>query len=145
MFGVTTMITLVFIVCRLVKLLQNFSRNPSRLSKVRVSNGIKVLLSLLMVKTPLVDADCIRALTCKALCGLSRSEKIRQVIGKLQLFNSGQLQSEYYTARCFFHARPIMYIIQLGVPPGKMKLVLCSDSLPELLLAWDITLLSRVR
>ena len=112
---------------------------------VRVSNGIKVLLSLLMVKTPLVDADCIRALTCKALCGLSRSEKIRQVIGKLQLFNSGQLQSEYYTARCFFHARPIMYIIQVGVPPGKMKLVLCSDSLPELLLAWDITLLSRVR
>ena len=123
------MITLVFIVCRLVKLLQNFSRNPSRLSKVRVSNGIKVLLSLLMVKTPLV----------------SRSEKIRQVIGKLQLFNSGQLQSEYYTVRCFFHARPIMYIIQLGVPAGKMKLVLCSDSLPELLFTWDITLLSRVR
>lgn len=59
---------------------------------VRASNGIKVLLSLLMVKTPLVDADCIRALACKALCGLSRSDKIRQVIGKLQLFNSGQLQ-----------------------------------------------------
>jgi len=59
---------------------------------VRASNGIKVLLSLLMVKTPLVDADCIRALACKALCGLSRSDKIRQVIGKLHLFNSGQLQ-----------------------------------------------------
>ncbi|XP_067026012.1 DDB1- and CUL4-associated factor 1-like isoform X1 [Acropora muricata] len=59
---------------------------------VRASNGIKVLLSLLMVKTPLVDADCIRALACKALCGLSRSDKIRQVIGKLQIFNSGQLQ-----------------------------------------------------
>jgi len=59
---------------------------------VRASNGIKVLLSLLMVKTPLVDADCIRSLACKALCGLSRSDKIRQVIGKLQLFNSGQLQ-----------------------------------------------------
>ena len=61
---------------------------------VRASNGIKALLSLLMVKTPLVDADCIRSLACKALCGLSRSDKIRQVIGKLQLFNSGQLQSE---------------------------------------------------
>ena len=61
---------------------------------VRASNGIKVLLSLLMVKTPLVDADCIRALACKALCGLSRSDKIRQVIGKLQIFNSGQLQSK---------------------------------------------------
>lgn len=61
---------------------------------VRASNGIKVLLSLLMVKTPLVDADCIRSLACKALCGLSRSDKIRQVIGKLQLFNSGQLQSK---------------------------------------------------
>ena len=126
MFGVTTMITLLFIVCRLVKLLQNFSRNPSWLSKVRVSNGIKVLLSLLMVKTPLVDADCIRALACKALRDLSRSDKIRKVIGKLQLFISGQLQSEYCTARCFFHACPIMYIIQLGVPAGKMKLVLCS-------------------
>lgn len=63
-------------------------------SSVRASNGIKALLSLLMVKTPLVDADCIRSLACKALCGLSRSDKIRQVIGKLQLFNSGQLQSE---------------------------------------------------
>ena len=112
---------------------------------VRASNGIKVLLSLLMVKTPLVDADCIRALACKALCGLSRSDKIRQVIGKLQLFNSGQLKSEYCTARCFFHACPIMYIIQLGLPVGKMKRVLCSDRLPELLYAWDITLLSRAR
>ena len=148
------MITLVFIVCRLVELFQNFSRNPSRLSKasttsyprcVRASNGLKVLLSLLMVKTPLVDADCIRALACKALRDLSRSDKIRKVIGKLQLFISGQLQSEYCTAWCFFHACPIMYIIQLGVPAGKMKLVLCSDRLPKLLFAWDITLLSRAR
>ena len=112
---------------------------------VRASNGIKVLLSLLMVKTPLVDADCIRALACKALCGLSRSDKIRQVIGKLQLFNSGQLQSEYCTAWCFFHTCPIMYIIQLRVPAGKMKLVLCSDWLPGLFFAWDITVLSRAR
>ena len=74
-------------------------------SSVRASNGIKALLSLLMVKTPLVDADCIRSLACKALCGLSRSDKIRQVIGKLQLFNSGQLQSEWYSKRYYFYAK----------------------------------------
>lgn len=62
-------------------------------SSVRSNNGIKVLLSLLLVKTPLVSADKIRALACKALYGLSRSDKIKQVIGKLQLFHSGQLQS----------------------------------------------------
>ena len=33
---------------------------------VRASNGIKVLLSLLMVKTPLVDTDCIRVLAFDA-------------------------------------------------------------------------------
>ena len=59
---------------------------------VRAHNGIKVLLSLLTIKTPLADADLIRALACKALCGLARSDRIRQVIGKLQIFNSGQLQ-----------------------------------------------------
>ena len=112
---------------------------------VRASNGIKVLLSLLVVKTSLVDADCIRALASKAFCGLSRSKNIWQVIGKLQLFTSGQLLSEYCTARCFFHACPIRYIIQLGLPVGKMRRVLCSDRLPKLLSAWDITLLSRAR
>ncbi|XP_015778205.1 PREDICTED: protein VPRBP-like isoform X2 [Acropora digitifera] len=60
---------------------------------VRDSNGIEVLLFLLMEKKSLVDADCIRALACKALCGLSRSDAIRQVIGKLEIFNSGQFQS----------------------------------------------------
>ena len=62
---------------------------------VRDSNGIKVLLSLLMVKKSLVDADCIRALACKALCGLSRSDAIRQVMGKHQIFKSGPFQSKY--------------------------------------------------
>ncbi|XP_067023771.1 DDB1- and CUL4-associated factor 1-like [Acropora muricata] len=60
---------------------------------VRDSNGIEVLLFLLMEKKSLVDADFIRALACKALCGLSRSDAIRQVIGKLEIFNSGQFQS----------------------------------------------------
>ena len=62
---------------------------------VRDSNGIEVLLFLLMEKKSLVDADFIRALACKALCGLSRSDAIRQVIGKLEIFNSGQFQSKY--------------------------------------------------
>ncbi|XP_074608970.1 DDB1- and CUL4-associated factor 1-like isoform X1 [Acropora palmata] len=59
---------------------------------IRTSNGIQVLLILLRMKKSLVDADCIRALACKALCGLARSDEIRQVMGKLQIFNSGELQ-----------------------------------------------------
>ena len=61
---------------------------------IRTSNGIQVLLILLRMKKSLVDADCIRALACKALCGLARSDEIRQVMGKLQIFNSGELQSK---------------------------------------------------
>ncbi|XP_037535824.1 DDB1- and CUL4-associated factor 1 [Nematolebias whitei] len=59
---------------------------------VQNNNGIKVLLSLLSVKMPITDADLIRALTCKALVGLSRSSAIRQIISKLPLFASGQIQ-----------------------------------------------------
>ncbi|XP_069101399.1 DDB1- and CUL4-associated factor 1-like isoform X2 [Argopecten irradians] len=59
---------------------------------VRVNNGIMVLLKLLSVKTPITDADSLRALACKALVGLSRSETVRQIIGKLPLFSNGQLQ-----------------------------------------------------
>ncbi|KAK2548824.1 DDB1- and CUL4-associated factor 1 [Acropora cervicornis] len=59
---------------------------------IRTSNGIQVLLILLRMKESLVDADCIRALACKALCGLARSDEIRQVMGKLQIFNCGELQ-----------------------------------------------------
>ncbi|KAG7267288.1 hypothetical protein CRUP_000286 [Coryphaenoides rupestris] len=51
-----------------------------------------VLLSLLMVKMPITDADQIRALACKALVGLSRSSSVRQIISKLPLFSSGHIQ-----------------------------------------------------
>jgi HIV-1 Vpr-binding protein len=51
-----------------------------------------VLMDLLSVKTPITDADSIRALACKALLGLARSENARQIMGKLPLFTSGQLQ-----------------------------------------------------
>ncbi|XP_055016136.1 DDB1- and CUL4-associated factor 1-like isoform X2 [Boleophthalmus pectinirostris] len=59
---------------------------------VQNNNGIKVLLSLLSVKVPITDADLIRTLACKALVGLSRSSAVRQIIGKLPLFSSGQIQ-----------------------------------------------------
>ncbi|XP_022597901.1 DDB1- and CUL4-associated factor 1-like isoform X2 [Seriola dumerili] len=59
---------------------------------VQNNNGIKVLLSLLSVKMPITDADLIRALSCKALVGLSRSSAIRQIISKLPLFTSGHIQ-----------------------------------------------------
>ncbi|XP_022098805.1 DDB1- and CUL4-associated factor 1-like isoform X2 [Acanthaster planci] len=59
---------------------------------VRSNNGIRTLLSLLTIKTPITEADCIRALSCKALCGLSKSEVVRQILSKLPLFSSGQLQ-----------------------------------------------------
>lgn len=59
---------------------------------VQSNNGIKVLLSLLMVKMPITDADQIRALSCKALVGLSRSSTVRQIISKLPLFSSGHIQ-----------------------------------------------------
>lgn len=59
---------------------------------VQCNNGIKVLLSLLTVKMPITDADQIRVLSCKALVGLARSASVRQIISKLPLFSSGQIQ-----------------------------------------------------
>ncbi|XP_077995487.1 DDB1- and CUL4-associated factor 1-like [Glandiceps talaboti] len=59
---------------------------------VQSNNGIKALLTLLMVKTPITEADAIRALACRALCGLTRSESVKQIISKLPLFTHGQLQ-----------------------------------------------------
>lgn len=47
----------------------------------------------MMVKTPITDADSIRALACRALAGLARSEKVRQIISKLPMFTDGQIQS----------------------------------------------------
>ncbi|XP_063917957.1 protein mahjong isoform X3 [Zophobas morio] len=60
---------------------------------VRSNSGIMVLLQLMNIKTPITDADCIRTLACKALAGLARSETVRQIVSKLPLFTSGQLQN----------------------------------------------------
>lgn len=46
-----------------------------------------------MIKTPITDADSIRALACRALAGLARSEKVRQIISKLPMFTDGQIQA----------------------------------------------------
>ncbi|CAL1260932.1 unnamed protein product [Larinioides sclopetarius] len=58
---------------------------------IRTKNGILVLINLLSTKTPLTDADSIRALACQALCGLARSETVKQIISKLPLITDGQL------------------------------------------------------
>lgn len=57
------------------------------------NNGIIVLLSLMQIKAPITDADCIRGMACRALAGLARSERVRQIVGKLPLFASGQIQT----------------------------------------------------
>uniref|UniRef100_A0A1B0FDI7 Uncharacterized protein n=1 Tax=Glossina morsitans morsitans TaxID=37546 RepID=A0A1B0FDI7_GLOMM len=57
------------------------------------NNGIIVLLSLMQIKTPITDADCIRGMACRALAGLARSQRVRQIVGKLPLFASGQIQT----------------------------------------------------
>lgn len=51
-------------------------------------------MNLIMIKTPITDADSIRALACQALAGLARNDTVRQIISKLPLFTSGQLQSK---------------------------------------------------
>ena len=49
------------------------------------------LLQLIQTKTPLTDADSIRALACKALVGLARSSTATQIMSKLSIFNNGVL------------------------------------------------------
>lgn len=62
---------------------------------VRSNNGIMVLLQLMNVKMPITDADCMRTLACKALTGLARSDTVCQIVSKLPLFTTGQLQSKF--------------------------------------------------
>ena len=59
---------------------------------VRSNNGILTLLQLLQTKTPITDADSIRALACRALVGLVRSPAARQIMSKLPIFTNGELQ-----------------------------------------------------
>ncbi|KAJ6646157.1 Protein mahjong [Pseudolycoriella hygida] len=50
---------------------------------IRSSNGHRLLVQLLEIKTPITDADCIRGMACRALVGLARSETFREYIGTL--------------------------------------------------------------
>jgi len=78
---------------------QNAISNPSLTDEpmkavwqsVRNNNGIRTLLSLLKITTPVTKADEIRTLSCKALLGLSRSVQMKQILSKLQI---SQLLSE---------------------------------------------------
>lgn len=44
-------------------------------------------------KVPITDADSIRALACRALAGLVRSEKVQDIIKHLPLFSKEALQA----------------------------------------------------
>ena len=59
---------------------------------IRSNNGIMTLLELLSIKNPITDADSIRALACRALVGLARSEAAKQIMSKLPIFTNGTLQ-----------------------------------------------------
>lgn len=56
---------------------------------VRVNNGILILTRLLLVKTPITDADGIRAFACWCLSGLARYQQICQVLEQLPLMRNG--------------------------------------------------------
>ncbi|XP_066157890.1 protein mahjong isoform X2 [Euwallacea fornicatus] len=60
---------------------------------VRSNSGILVLIQLMNCKTPITDADSIRTLACESLAGLARCETVRQIVSKLPLFTSGELQN----------------------------------------------------
>ncbi|XP_037077224.1 DDB1- and CUL4-associated factor 1-like [Pollicipes pollicipes] len=65
---------------------------PIMWESVRTNNGIMALMALLQAKQPITDADSVRALACRALVGLARSEAARQIMSKLPLFTTSQLQ-----------------------------------------------------
>ncbi|KAH9488203.1 DDB1- and CUL4-associated factor 1 [Bulinus truncatus] len=58
---------------------------------VRINNGLVALLRMLLIKKPSPEADELRMLACKALVGMSRSETIRFIIGKLPPVHNGHL------------------------------------------------------
>lgn len=57
---------------------------------VQFKNGIVVLFNIVFVKKPLVQ-DSVRALACRALCGLARSQYVKDIMNKLPLVVSGKL------------------------------------------------------
>lgn len=60
---------------------------------LRVNNGILVLTRLLQTKSPIMEADSIRAMACWCLSGLARYRHVRQVLQQLPLIRSGLIQN----------------------------------------------------
>uniref|UniRef100_A0A0M3HUU8 DDB1- and CUL4-associated factor 1 n=1 Tax=Ascaris lumbricoides TaxID=6252 RepID=A0A0M3HUU8_ASCLU len=58
---------------------------------VRRNNGIMILKNLLHVRTPITEADALRAVACRALNGLARSESVRQILSKMPLIANNEL------------------------------------------------------
>ena len=72
----------------------HFRHNQSQMWKcVLECDGVGVLLNLLKITGPMNEAYSIRCLACRALCGLSNCEEIRQILAKLPMFTCGTLQS----------------------------------------------------
>lgn len=69
----------------------------------------------MLVKSPITDADCLRGLACRALAGLARCPTVRQIISKLPLFTTGQIQSmhlfSYIICHHFFSSIMIIFYI----------------------------------
>lgn len=61
--------------------------------RVQHSNGLDILLTLLVTNQPALHADELRYLACKALLGLSYYKPIAQIMSKLPFFMNGQIQS----------------------------------------------------
>ena len=59
--------------------------------KKKIDNDGSPCPQLIQTKTPLTDADSIRALACRALVGLARSATATQIMSKLAIFNNGVL------------------------------------------------------
>ena len=86
------------------------------------------LLQLLHTKTPLTDADSIRALACRALVGLARSAAARQIMSKLPIFTNGELQGlvrgpvlqDKRTEHVKFQEYALELIKKVSGPEGKL-------------------------
>jgi HIV-1 Vpr-binding protein len=99
------------------------------------------LLQLLHTKTPLTDADSIRALACRSLVGLARSPAARQIMSKLPIFTNGELQQlvrepvlqDKRAEHVKFQQHALELTEKVSGPGGKAKLPGDSDFSLEML------------
>lgn len=60
------------------------------------NNAIMILTSLLHTRDPTTDADMLREMACRALNGIARHEPVRQILSKLPLIASNELNGETF-------------------------------------------------